>query len=35
MNPHPQIGIHDIHIGSTGILDRVELTHPIYLSIPT
>lgn len=35
MNPYPQIGIHDIHIGSTGILDSVALTQPICLSIPT
>ena len=35
MNPYPQIGIHDIHIGSTGILDSVALTQPIYLSILT
>lgn len=31
MNPPPGIAISDIHIGSIGILDNIELTHPTYL----
>lgn len=33
INPPPEIGMDDMHIGSIGIWDSMELTHPINLRI--